>query len=201
MNIILLLKDMNIKLIKENINFNNMNKIQAKEIAELKAELEKVITEYDKLYDEKQNSVAELISFANNILEKDSEYTYEGEFCESSDFAFKLDDITSVKKLIELMANEIYQYEKQKRDKQYDELPDYIEKEELKSKIVELENFLHNEKIRADAYMELATELRIANKRMKEALKEITDTDYFIDGMDYIDQCPKIAKKALEGSK
>ncbi|WP_277657230.1 Lar family restriction alleviation protein [Seleniivibrio woodruffii] len=48
--------------------------------------------------------------------------------------------------------------------------------ETLKAKVAELGTFLHNEKVRADAYMELTTELKAENSRLREALGKYITT-------------------------
>ena len=92
------------------------------------AELEEGIKEKDDAFDDLKEAVY-------NVLEADGEYTYEGEFCETSDFAICLDDVLTTKQLVELMAKEIYNKEKAQRDKQWDSLPECIENEQLKAKL------------------------------------------------------------------
>lgn len=99
------------------------------ENAELKAKVAKMEEDIQ----QKDDAFDDLKTAVYNVLEADSEYTYEGEFCESSDFAIKLDDILTTKELVELMANEIYCIEKTQRDKQWDGLPEYVEIERLKA--------------------------------------------------------------------
>ena len=160
-------------------------------IERLEAELEKITSEYDELDNEKQDAIEELTSLAYGILEKDGEYAYEGEFCESSDFAFSISNATSIKELVELMANEIYRLEKKQREKQYDGLPDYIEKEALKAKVAELEesNLVYKD-------------LESKNTELTEAAEyaiELIENGLRYDFQNEIEKAVQILRDAIDG--
>lgn len=99
----------------------------------LKARVAELEKENEELQSKLTDKVETYVKIAVEIIDKYGEKTYEGEYYEDSSVVEQLYDIPTTSELITKMAEIIFTLEQEKKNKQWDALPNFIKTEELEA--------------------------------------------------------------------